>query len=100
MHHYVTTKTFVNMNITFEQLRQIKHQLPSGSVRKIAHHLNIDEQTVRNYFGANKYERKEFIGRHIESGPDGGIVHLEDTRILDMANKIIRESQLSLIISN
>ena len=100
MHHYVTTKTFRNMNITFEQLRQIKHQLPSGSVRKIAHELHIDEQTERNYFGANKYERKEFIGRHIESGPDGGIVHLEDTRILDMANKIIRDSQLSQLIKN
>lgn len=88
------------MNITFEQLRQIKHQLPSGSVRQIAHELEIDEQTVRNYFGANKYEKDEFIGRHIESGPDGGIVHLEDTRILDIANKIIRNKQLSQIINN
>ena len=79
------------MNITFDELRKIKHQLPTGSVARIAKKLGIDEQTVRNYFGANKYEDGEIVDRHIEPGPNGGIVHLEDTTILDLAKKIIKE---------
>ena len=88
------------MNITFEQLRQIKHQLPAGSVKRIARELHIEEQTVRNYFGANKYENTQLIGRHVQAGPHGGIVNLDDTRIFDMANKIIRETQLSNLVSS
>ena len=38
------------MYITLEELRQIKHLLPSGSIKRIADELNIDEQAVRNYF--------------------------------------------------
>ncbi len=81
------------MNITFDELRDIKHKLPTGSVSRIAHELNIDEQTVRNYFGAHKYENdEEIVDAHIQPGPNGGIVHLEDTTILDLARKIIAES--------
>ena len=47
------------MNITFDELRRIKHALPTGSVSRIASELNIEEQTVRNYFGAKKYENGE-----------------------------------------
>jgi hypothetical protein len=84
------------MNITFDQLRQIKHQLPTGSIAKMAKELNMDEQAIRNYFGADKYSSSQgIVDRHIQSGPDGGIVHLEDTKILDLATKIIKESQLS-----
>ena len=36
------------MHITFNELRQIKHSLPTGSVSRIAKELDIDEQTVRN----------------------------------------------------
>ena len=36
------------MNITFDELRRIKHTLPTGSVSKIASELDIEEQTVRN----------------------------------------------------
>ena len=83
------------MNITFEELRPIKHQLPNGSIKKIAEELNMEEQAVRNYFGANKYNSPEgIVDRHIQSGPQGGIVHLEDTRILDLAQRIIRNTQL------
>ena len=81
------------MNITFDELRKIKHQLPTGSVRKIADELNIEEQTVRNYFGAKKYENGTLVGSHIEPGPHGGIVHLDDVQILNLAKKIIAESQ-------
>ena len=80
------------MNITFDELRKIKHQLPTGSVRKIADELNIEEQTVRNYFGAKKYENGQIVSQHIEPGPDGGIVHLEDETIINLARKIIEES--------
>lgn len=84
------------MNITFEELRKVKHLLPTGSVRVIAQELNMEEQAVRNYFGAHKYnDADEIVNTHYQSGPDGGIVRLEDTKVLDLANKIIRESQLA-----
>lgn len=81
------------MNITFEELRQIKHKLPTGSVSRIASELNLDEQTVRNYFGATKFEDGKPVGNHVQPGPNGGIVHIDDTTILDMAKRIIKESQ-------
>lgn len=81
------------MNITYDELREIKHRLPTGSVARIAHELNLDEQTVRNYFGANKYKDGQIIDKHLEPGPHGGIVNLEDTTILELAKKIIRESE-------
>jgi predicted transcriptional regulator len=83
------------MNITFEELRRIKHQLPTGSVKKIAERLNIDEQTVRNYFGANKFNEGDFVGKHIQPGPNGGIVNLTDETILLEAKKIIHEVQFA-----
>ena len=79
------------MNITFEELRRVKHSLPTGSIRRIAKELAISEQTVRNYFGAAKYVEGAPVDLHIQPGPDGGIVHLEDTTILDLARKIIEE---------
>ena len=66
------------MNITFQDLRRIKHSLPTGSVRRIAQELNVEEQTVRNYFGAKKYESGNIVGKHVQPGPLGGIVNLED----------------------
>ena len=80
------------MNITYDELREIKHKLPTGSISRIAKTLNIDEQTVRNYFGAKKYKQGGIAGKHIQPGPHGGIVNLEDTVILDLAKKIIQES--------
>ena len=80
------------MNITFEELRRIKHALPTGGVKRIADELNIEEQTVRNYFGAKKYENGQIVSQHIEPGPDGGIVHLEDETIINLAMKIIEET--------
>ena len=80
------------MNITFEELRRIKHSLPSGSITRIAQSLAVEEQTVRNYFGAHKYKDGEVIEWHLEPGPNGGIVHLEDPRILNMALQILGEN--------
>lgn len=77
------------MNLTFKELRDIKHALPTGSIARIASELNVDEQTVRNYFGAQKYAEGDIAGIQLEPGPDGGIVHIEDTRILELARQII-----------
>lgn len=77
------------MNITFENLRRIKHSLPTGSIKKIATELDIEEQTVRNYFGAKKHENGEIVDCHIQPGPEGGYVTLQDTKILDVAKRII-----------
>ncbi len=82
------------MNITFSELRAIKHALPTGSIARIARELNIEEQTVRNYFGAKKFKEGKTVGMHIQPGPDGGIVHLEDTTILELAKKIIAEASV------
>lgn len=80
------------MNITFEQLRKIKHSLPTGSIKKIAENLGLEEQTVRNYFGAKKYVDGNVVGFHLEPGPQGGIVHLDDTSILKAAQDILEKS--------
>lgn len=81
------------MNITFDELRRIKHALPTGSVSKIASELNIEEQTVRNYFGAKKFENGQVVGCHIEPGPDGGIVHLDDDIIINVAKRMLADAQ-------
>jgi predicted transcriptional regulator len=81
------------MNITMEELRRIKHALPTGSVKRIAKELDIEEQTVRNYFGANKFKSGEVVDRHVQPGPHGGIVHLEDETILQAAIRIIEETE-------
>jgi hypothetical protein len=88
------------MNITFEELRRIKHSLPTGSVKRIADELNIEEQTVRNYFGAKKYENGQIVSQHIQPGPDGGIVSLEDDTILNVAMRIIEESAQNTMAHN
>ena len=47
--------------------------------------------SVRNYFGGRHPEAKEGVGIHIEQGPDGGVVTLDDTTILDAAMRILNE---------
>jgi len=83
------------MNITFEELRKVKHALPSGSIARIAQELNIEEQTVRNYFGAHQYKDGQVVEFHLEPGPNGGIVHLEDTTIFERAQQILSEQNVS-----
>lgn len=77
------------MNITFNELRRIKNNLPAGSIKTIAQRLNISEDTVRNYFGGGHYKTGESVGFHYEQGPDGGIVSLDDTTIYEMAISIL-----------
>jgi len=77
--------------ITFNELRSIKDKLPSGSSQRIADALGIKVETVRNYFGGCNYSDAKSAGVHIEPGPDGGVVILDDTVILDMAMTILTE---------
>ncbi len=61
----------MSKTITFNELRRLKDSLPDGSMH------NYD-------FGKN-------CGVHIEPGPDGGIVVLDDATIYDMAVEILKE---------
>ena len=79
--------------ISFNDLRRLKDALPDGATARIADTLNITAQTVRNYFGGSNYEFGKNCGLHIEPGPDGGIVVLDDTTIYDMAVQILQEEE-------
>jgi len=80
------------MIITFNELREIKDKLPNGSMRKIANELDIEEDTVRNYFGGTHYKEGEgtSAGIHIEGGRNGGYVQIDDNRILEIAKNMIQ----------
>lgn len=80
------------MNITFDELRKLKHSLPHGSVERIAKELEIEEETVRHYFGGDHFEEGQPVDIHIEPGPNGGIVNLGDSKIYDLAVKIVSEA--------
>ncbi len=88
----INNKTYNAMTkiITFNELRKIKDQLPSGSMKRIADKLDLNEETVRNYFGGRNFEKGQSVGIHYEQGPDGGIVTFDDTTILDMARQMIK----------
>jgi hypothetical protein len=77
--------------ITFNELRKVKDSLPSGSMTKIAEELGLENETVRNYFGGHNFKDGKSCGMHIEPGPDGGLVMLDDTQILDIALRILEE---------
>ncbi len=79
--------------ITFNELRKVKDSLPSGSMTKIASELGLENETVRNYFGGHNFKDGKSIGVHIEPGPDGGLVMLDDTQILDIALRIIGDEK-------
>jgi hypothetical protein len=82
------------MNITFDELRRLKHSLPTGSINRIAKALNREEQEVRNFFGAVKFKGST-SDWHYEPGPSGGIINMRDTSILDAAQRILRDTQRS-----
>ena len=81
----------MSKTISFNELRRIKDSLPDGTMHSIADRLNVNVQTVRNYFGGSNYACGKNCGMHIEPGPDGGIVVLDDTTIYDMAVEILKE---------
>ena len=81
----------MNRTMTFNELRRIKDSLPQGSVHRIAQELNLHVETVRNFFGGCNFKEGESVGIHMEPGPDGGLVMLDDTMILDRAIDILKE---------
>jgi len=83
------------MNITFNELRKIKDDLPDGSIHRIATELDLNVETVWNYFGGYGHANGKPMGVHLEAGPDGGVVALDDTRILDIANRILKEERVT-----
>jgi len=80
--------------ITFNELRRIKDSLPDGSIKKIAQEFEVSEETVRNYFGGANYKNGTAVGIHMEPGPNGGIVLLDDTTILDRAQEILADKTM------
>ena len=59
---------------------------------KIAEGLVWKKETV-NYFGGSDYNEGRSVGVHIEPGPDGGLVKLDDTTILDVALRMLGISE-------
>jgi hypothetical protein len=83
------------MNVTFDELRRVKHALPSGSIARLAQEFNMEEEQIRNYFGGGHYKNGQVAEFHLESGYGGGVVHLEDTSIFDRAEEIIAQASKS-----
>ncbi|MBQ9675226.1 MAG: DNA-binding protein [Bacteroidaceae bacterium] len=77
--------------MTFNELRRIKDSLPDGSMHRIAEELCMDVETVRNFFGGDNYKEGMAVGIHVEPGPDGGIVVIDDTTVLDRALQILED---------
>ena len=83
----------MNRTITFNELRKIKDSLPDGSMHRIADELGMSVETVRNFFGGQNFKNGQSVGIHLEPGPDGGLVMLDDTTVLDKALQILKDSQ-------
>ena len=79
--------------ITFNELRRIKDSLPSGSMHRIADELNMTVETVRNFLTRVNFKNGKSVGIHLEPGPDGGLVMLDDTTVLEKALQILRETE-------
>lgn len=79
--------------ITFNELRKIKDTLPEGSMHRIADELGMDVETVRNFFGGHNFKVGKSVGVHFEPGPDGGLVMIDDTTVLDRALAILSEAE-------
>ncbi|MCK9160224.1 MAG: DNA-binding protein [Bacteroidaceae bacterium] len=80
--------------MTFNELRKIKDSLPAGTMHRIADELNLNVETVRNFFGGQNFKVGNSVGLHVEPGPDGGLVILDDTTVLDRALNILEEAKL------
>ena len=50
-------------------------------------------ETVRNFFGGHNFKNGKSVGIHLEPGPDGGLVMLDDTTVLEKALQILRETE-------
>lgn len=78
---------------TFNRLREVKDSLPHGSSAVIADELGITADDVRDFFRGTANGES---GYHLEPGPEGGIVVLADTRILEVALRLVWETKNGL----
>lgn len=85
----------MNRTITFNELRKIKDSLPSGSMHRIADELNLEVDTVRNFFGGSNFKEGKVLDFIQNQVPDGGLVMLDDTTVLDLALKILDEHNIN-----
>jgi len=76
---------------TFNRLRAVKDSLPHGSMDAIGAELGIPGDEVRSYFNGSGN-----ADYHIEPGPEGGIVVVSNTRILEVALRRAWEVQNAL----
>ena len=60
-------------------------------MHRIADELGLNVDTVRNFFGGHNFKEGKSVGIHLEPGPDGGLVMIDDTTVLDRALKILDE---------
>jgi len=77
--------------ISFNELRRLKDSLPNGAMQEIDDKLSLDVETVRNYFGGQNFKDGGAIGVHLQAGPDGGLVTLDDTTIFDIAVEMLNQ---------
>lgn len=80
------------MVLTFQEFRSLKDRLPDGSMTRIANELDIDVETVRNYFGGSNFKRGKVSGVHFERGANGGFVRVDNDNIYNCALKILEET--------
>jgi hypothetical protein len=86
---YDNLKKYLRMKtITFNELRRIKDALPEGITHKMAELLNVDANSVRNYFGGD-HTSAAMAGVHYEQGPDGGLVTFDDPTLLHLAQLVL-----------
>ena len=86
--------------ITFNELRKIKDSLPSGSMHRIADELGLNVDTVRNFFGGHNFKEGKSVGIHLEPGPDGGLVMIDDTTVLDSTKVLISSLNSAISIAS
>jgi len=78
---------------TFNKLREVKDSLPHGSMDAIAAETGIAADDVRAFF---RGEANGDSGYHMEPGPEGGIITIDNTRILEIALRIVWETKNAL----
>ena len=86
--------------MTFNELRSLKDSLPDGSMHRIADELGVSVETVRNFFGGQNFQAGQSVGIHLEPGPDGGLVRIDDTTVLDKALAILEDRKSTRLNSS
>lgn len=82
------------MVLSFQEFRNVKDNLPNGSMNEIAKQLDLEVETVRNYFGGTHFEDGRTSDVHFEKGVNGGYVRIENDRIFNCALDILNRSEV------